>query len=253
MISVEDLNFYYGKNLVINSISAEFKSGKFYCIIGPNGSGKSTFLSLISGLLKANNGNIFIDNIPLFKYAPKSLANKLSLLPQGKILPEITVEQLVLYGRFPYMGLTQKPTEADKTAVKSAMRRLGILSLKNRNLKKLSGGEVQKAYIAMLLSQDTPYVLLDEPTANLDASVTLDIVKLLKELANGGKCIIAVLHDIPTALHFADEILVINNGEVVFNGLPEKAVESGVINNVFGVKTASVIIEKEKRYIVFKE
>jgi len=155
---------------------------------------------------------------------------------------------------FIYLGDNCNVPYGNKTVGEiSALTRSGILSLKNRNLKKLSGGEVQKAYIAMLLSQDTPYVLLDEPTANLDASVTLDIMKLLKELANSGKCIIAVLHDIPTALHFADEILVINNGEVVFNGLPEKAVESGVINNVFGVKTASVIIEKEKRYIVFKE
>ena len=169
MIQLDDLCFSYGGRTVLNNISAAFSPGKLYAVLGPNGSGKTTLIRLLSRLLLPDSGSLTLDEKSYTCYGRKEFARQLALLPQTRPIPAISVQDLVSHGRFPYLGLSRTPGRADLEAVDRAMAAVNVQAFAGRDLRRLSGGERQRVYLALLLAQDTRYVLLDEPTTYLDA------------------------------------------------------------------------------------
>ena len=250
MIQLDDLNFSYGGRTVLHNISAAFSPGKLYAVLGPNGSGKTTLIRLLSRLLLPDSGSLTLDEKSYTCYGRKEFARQLALLPQTRPIPAISVQDLVSHGRFPYLGLSRTPGRADLEAVDRAMAAVNVQAFAGRDLRRLSGGERQRVYLALLLAQDTRYVLLDEPTTYLDASAQFSVMENLKCMSQDGKCVIAVLHDLNLALSFADEICLLDQGRIAAFGAPEALVEQGVLDRVFSIRCRSVVVDGIKEYII---
>ena len=250
MIQLDDLCFSYGGRTVLNNISAAFSPGKLYAVLGPNGSGKTTLIRLLSRLLLPDSGSLTLDEKSYTCYGRKEFARQLALLPQTRPIPAISVQDLVSHGRFPYLGLSRTPGRADLEAVDRAMAAVNVQAFAGRDLRRLSGGERQRVYLALLLAQDTRYVLLDEPTTYLDASAQFSVMENLKRMSQDGKCVIAVLHDLNLALSFSDEICLLNQGHIAAFGAPEALVEQGVLDRVFSIRCRSVVVDGVKEYII---
>ena len=236
MLELNSITAGYGKQTVLDGVTASFKTGKLTSIIGINGCGKSTLLKATLGLLPISQGNIKIDGKDLLAMSRNEIAKKIAYLSQGKNTPDMTVEQMVLHGRFPYLSYPRRYSGHDKEMAGMAMKAVGIAELSHKPLDTLSGGMKQNAYIAMALAQDTEYVLLDEPTTYLDISHQIELMKLLRKLADNGKGIVTVMHDLPMAFNFSDEILVIENGKSIAQANPSNICSSSVIKEVFNVQ-----------------
>lgn len=234
MIELKAVSAGYGKHIVLKDVSVAFETGKLTSVIGVNGCGKSTLLKVILGMLPSS-GEITIDGKILGSLTRSEIARKIAYLAQGKNTPDMTVEQLVLHGRFPHLSYPRRYTKQDREIAFAAMAQVGIAELAAKPLHTLSGGMRQNAYIAMALAQGTDYVLLDEPTTYLDISHQLELMKTLRSLADAGKGIIAVMHDLPMALTFSDRVVLLNEGRVVSNDAPERVWEKKTIDRVFGV------------------
>ena len=250
MIQLDDLNFSYGGRTVLHNISAAFSPGKLYAVLGPNGSGKTTLIRLLSRLLQPDSGSLTLDGKSYACYGRKEFARQLALLPQTRPIPAISVQDLVSHGRFPYLGLSRTPGKDDLDAVERAMAAVNVQAFAGRDLRQLSGGERQRVYLALLLAQDTRYVLLDEPTTYLDASAQFSVMENMKHMSQDGKCVIAVLHDLNLALSFSDEICLLDHGRIAAFGAPEELVEKGVLDNVFSIRCRSVMVDSIKEYII---
>ena len=250
MIQLDDLNFSYGGRTVLHNLSAAFSPGKLYAVLGPNGSGKTTLIRLLSRLLLPDSGSLTLDGKSYESYGRKEFARQLALLPQTRPIPAISVQDLVSHGRFPYLGLSRTPGKDDLDAVERAMAAVNVQAFAGRDLRQLSGGERQRVYLALLLAQDTRYVLLDEPTTYLDASAQFSVMENLKCMSQDGKCVIAVLHDLNLALSFADEICLLDQGRIAAFGAPEALVEQGVLDRVFSIRCRSVVVDGIKEYII---
>ena len=250
MIQLDNLCFSYGGRTVLNNISAAFSPGKLYAVLGPNGSGKTTLIRLLSRLLLPDSGSLTLDEKSYTCYGRKEFARQLALLPQARPIPAISVQDLVSHGRFPYLGLSRTPGKDDLDAVERAMAAVNVQAFAGRDLRQLSGGERQRVYLALLLAQDTRYVLLDEPTTYLDASAQFSVMENLKCMSQDGKCVIAVLHDLNLALSFADEICLLDQGRIAAFGAPEALVEQGVLDRVFSIRCRSVVVDGIKEYII---
>lgn len=248
MIRVESLSFSYGKRQILKNISLSFETGKLYAIVGPNGCGKTTLLNCIAGL-RHKGPEVTVDGKGYFETGRAEMAKKLAILPQSRPMPSMTVSDLVTAGRYPYLDLTRKPSPVDREAVRCAMEITDTQGFADRRVKELSGGERQRVYVAMLLAQDTPYVLLDEPTSHLDVSCTFEVMRLLKEMRDGGKCVIAVLHDLSSALKYADLVAVMGEGEILSLSPPVETVDCGVLERVFGVRCTVADVDGKKEYI----
>lgn len=235
MIELKAVSAGYGKNIVLNDVSVAFEKGKLTSVIGVNGCGKSTLLKAILDMIPLSGGEITIDSNTLGNMTRNEIARKVAYLAQGKNTPDMTVEQMVLHGRFPHLNYPRRYTKQDHEIAFSAMEQVGISEFANKPLHTLSGGMRQNAYIAMALAQGTDYVLLDEPTTYLDIAHQLELMKTLRTLADNGKGIVAVMHDLPMALTFSDRIVLLNDGRVVSNDEPERVCEQKTIDNVFGV------------------
>lgn len=215
-------------------IDAEIHSGRFTALIGPNGCGKSTILNMIAGVLPLRAGNITIGGQDTTSAKRKDLAKVVTFLPQNPVTPPgITVEMLVHYGRAPHQNLLGMRSALDNEKVKSAMVRADVNTLGNRALSDLSGGQRQRAFIAMALAQDTPYLLLDEPTSFLDVKFQFEILELARSLADAGTTVVAVLHDIAQAARFADDLVIIRNGHVYGQGPPNDTVTPTMLREVY--------------------
>lgn len=237
MIELKNVSAGYGNKSVLGGMTVSFEKGKLTSIIGVNGCGKSTLLKAILGILPLSGGEIVIDGTDLDSLRGTALAKKVAYLSQGKSTPDMTVGQLVLHGRFPYLSYPRRYRQADREAARKAMEDVGIAHLADKPLFALSGGMRQNAYIAMALAQDTDYIFLDEPTTYLDIAHQLELMKLLKGLAEKGKGIITVMHDLPLAFDFSDRIAVIRDGTAVAQAPPSEIYGSSVIQEIFGVKT----------------
>ena len=247
MIEVKNISAGYGKRTVLCGASLGFEKGKLTSVIGVNGSGKSTLLKSVLGIIPAAQGNVFIDGTDLCSLKRNDIAKKIAYLSQGKSAPDMTVGQMVLHGRFPYLSYPRRYTENDRAIARTMMAKLGILDLSDKPLSSLSGGMCQNAYIAMALAQDTDYILLDEPTTYLDISHQLELLKILRELADSGKGIVTVMHDLPLAFEFSDEIAVLESGKIIYKGTPKAAADNFDIKSVFGVGIK--YLAEEKKYI----
>lgn len=236
MIEVKDLCAGYGQSTVLQQVSLRFEAGTVTVLAGPNGSGKSTLLKCAAGLLSPQSGTVTVAGRPLQAYDRRALAQTLAYLPQSRPVPSISVSRMVLHGRFPYLGYPRRYRQADRDAARSAMERCGILYRADRPVSALSGGERQKVYLAMAVAQNTPAVLLDEPTTYLDIRHQLEVLELAKSLTAAGKTVVLVLHDLNLALQYADRIALLENGRLAAEGTPDEIAQSGVLERVFGVR-----------------
>lgn len=235
MLELHSLSAGYPEKAVITDLNLTLPEGSLTAIVGPNGCGKSTLLKTITGLLPWG-GDISFRGQSLGELDSRQRAKLLAFLPQSRPVPEITAEKLVLHGRFPYLSYPRRYRQADKAAAQEAMAQLGISHLAARFLPTLSGGERQKVYLAMLLAQGTPIVVMDEPTTYLDISYKFELLQIAREMAAQGKTVIMVLHDLDLAMNFAHQIAVMEGGRICQWGTPEEVARSGSLERIFHVR-----------------
>jgi iron complex transport system ATP-binding protein len=240
MIKLENVCVSYGKRQVLHAVSAAFERGRVTAIIGANGCGKTTLLKTALGILPAFEGDVTVDGNALSAMSTHERAKKMAYLAQSRSLPRMTVEQLVLHGRYAHLAFPHVYSTHDKRTADAAIGRMGLTDVADRMLSELSGGMRQNAYIAMALSQSSDYILLDEPTTYLDIANRLQLMRTLRELAEEGKGVVVVLHDLILALKYADEIAVMREGRVVLQAEPQEVFTSGALRDVFGVEIRSI-------------
>ena len=250
MIKMKNVCAGYANEEVLHNINLEFEPGKVTVIIGPNGCGKSTLLKTLVKLNEHSSGEIIVDDESIDKLDSAALAQRVAYLPQNKRTPDIRVLRMVLHGRFAYLKYPRRYRKEDYDMAKRALRWVGIENLAEKNVNELSGGNQQKVYIAMALAQDTDTILLDEPTTYLDIAHQMKMMKLARELADKGKAVVMVLHDLTQAFQTADRIIVMEAGSVRACGCSEDVYASGIVEEVFGVGFQRVQIEDEWRYFV---
>ena len=234
MIELKAITAGYGKVAVLKDLSATFPKGKLTGIIGVNGCGKSTLLKATLGIVPSEGG-VLLDDRNLRNMSRKEVAQRVSYLSQGKATPDMTVEQLVLHGRFPHLRYPRRYTSRDRQIARESMEQVGIAEFMHSPLAALSGGMRQNVYIAMALAQGTDYVLLDEPTTYLDIGHQLELMKILRSLADSGKGVAAVMHDLPMAFTFSDRIILVGNGGIRYSGDPETLCDSPALEQIFGI------------------
>lgn len=248
MIELKNVCGGYDGVRQLSDVSLYIPAGCITAIIGPNGCGKSTLLKIIGGLKKPYNGDVLIGGISYEEMTPTTRAKTVSFLPQNRNSASIRVESLVLHGRFPYMGYPRRYREEDRAAARRAMEWAGVLPLRSRNVSTLSGGERQKVYIAMLLAQGTPIVLMDEPTSYLDISHKFEVIRMAEEMKKEGKTVVMVLHDLDLALRHSDQVALMEKGRIRICAPPEEAYRSGAIEEVFQVRAKRVETEEGVQY-----
>lgn len=235
-LDISKINGGYDKRPILFDISFSVNSGEVTTIIGPNGCGKSTLLKGLCGILPLTSGEVSFNGDNLLKLKPAELAKRISYLPQSRRVPYIRVENLVLHGRFPYLSYPRHYKAEDYEIVQKALERMNLLDKKDCRVDELSGGERQKAYVAMCLAQGTDIMLFDEPTTYFDIKHQYSFLDEAKSLATEGKCVIMVLHDLAQALENSDKIVVLDKGRVVLEGCSEEIYQSKVIESIFGVR-----------------
>ena len=235
VVELHHVSAGYGRMPVLKDVSAALEPGKLTSIIGVNGCGKSTLLKAILGILPISGGQITIDGEDLAAMSRTQVARRIAYLSQGKSTPDMTVEQLVLHGRFPHLRYPRRYTSQDRRIAREAMEQMGITEFMHSPLAALSGGMRQNVYIAMALAQGTDYVLLDEPTTYLDIGHQLELMKILRNLADSGKGVAAVMHDLPMAFTFSDRIILMGDGAILYSGDPEPLCTDPVLKQIFGI------------------
>ena len=236
-ILLQNIHYSYGVQPVICAVSCSFSSGGVHVILGPNGSGKTTLLDLISGFSTPDQGKVLIDNQPVAQLSKKEIARRMAAVSQSyDVQFPFSVKEVVLMGRHPYLGRFSQPDAQDLALAEEAMKRSGILHLRNARITEVSGGEKQRCVLARALCQDTPILLLDEAFSNLDINHTIHMMQALKQLALiSGKTIVAVLHDINLAAGWADTILFLKEGKVIVQAPTDKALTESNIRQVFDI------------------
>lgn len=248
MLKIEEICTGYDGQEVLHGISAQIEAGRITVLAGPNGCGKTTFLKSMIGLVSKTSGEIWIDGKKIEEYSAQMLAQKIAYLPQKRNVPDITVRKMVLHGRFPYLDYPRRYRAEDLKIADRALQQVGMEAYAEQNLKQLSGGMQQKVFIAMALAQDTPVILMDEPTSFLDIAHQIRLMETVRKLAEQGKAVVLVLHDLAMALRMADQILVLREGRMCAQGTPETVYKSGVLSEVFGVKVKRVRTEDGWQY-----
>ncbi|MEV7226748.1 ABC transporter ATP-binding protein [Polymorphospora sp. NPDC051019] len=233
-LTARDLTLAYGDRVVSTQIDLDIPDGAFTAIVGPNACGKSTLLKALVRLLTPATGAVRLDGRDLAAHRPKAFAREVGFLPQGLVAPEnITVRRLVARGRYPHQSLLSTWSPDDERAVDEAMAAAGVTELAGRQVEELSGGQRQRVWIAMVLAQRTPYLLLDEPTTFLDITHQYGLLALFARLRDEGRTVVAVLHDINQACRFADHLVAMKDGRVVAEGTPADIVDAALMRRVF--------------------
>ncbi|MBK3496691.1 ABC transporter ATP-binding protein [Viridibacillus sp. YIM B01967] len=238
MLKAQLLNISYDHKKVLDDFNLNVEKGEIISIIGPNGSGKSTALKAMSRLIPVKKEKIFLDGRDLQSLGTKAISQMMSVLFQSNEPPsDITVEELVRYGRIPHKKWYERTNEEDLSIVEWAIEKTGLTPLKERLVSSLSGGESQRAWIAMSLAQRPKILLLDEPTTYLDIAHQLQLLELIHTVNRElGMTIVMVLHDLNQASIYSDKICVISKGIVVKYGTSEEVMTQEMIRNVYGVE-----------------
>ena len=223
----------FGNQAILEDIQLNISPSKFTAFIGPNGAGKSTLLSIMSRLLKKDHVFLSIKGKEIEAWNSKELAKELTILKQKiNYQSKLTVEELVSFGRFPYSQ--DRLTKEDFKKVEQALEYLDILDLRNRFIDTLSGGQLQRVFIAMVLTQDTDFILLDEPLNNLDIKQSISMMKILRSLVDDlGKTIIIVIHDINIASQYVDEIVAFKDGKVFYQGTTNQVMRKEILDPLY--------------------
>ena len=235
-LRIENATIGYDKTVISEDISVEIPHNSFTAIIGPNGCGKSTLLRALARVLVPVKGRVMLDDQNISKYKPKVVAREFGLLPQTSLAPEgIRVVDLVARGRAPYQSLIQQWRKSDEEAVKTALEATRLTALGSRFIAEPSGGQRQRVWIAMLLAQQTPIMLLDEPTTFLDIAHQYELMELLRDFHEDGKTVVTVLHDLNQAARYADHLIVMQQGKVITTGMPQDVLTKELVKEVFGL------------------
>ncbi|MFC0284612.1 ABC transporter ATP-binding protein [Camelimonas abortus] len=235
MIEIRNVRKSYGDTVVVDDVSLTLPGGGVTAVIGPNGAGKSTLLTMIGRLLPMDSGQILVDGLDVTRAPSGELARRLSILRQeNHIAARLTVRDLVAFGRYPHSG--GRLTPADRAHVERAMDFLGVTHLAGRFLDELSGGQRQRVHVAMVVCQDTDYVLLDEPLNNLDMKHAVQMMQLMRRMADDlGKTIVVVLHDINFASVYADHIVAMRHGRVLRQGPPREMMTPEAMREIYDI------------------
>ncbi|EMQ98504.1 ABC transporter ATP-binding protein [Paeniglutamicibacter gangotriensis] len=235
MICIDSVTKSYSGKTVVDKVSTTIPAGGVTSIIGPNGAGKSTLLSMISRLIPMDSGAVSIAGLDIGRTPSKDLAKSMAILRQeNHITMRLRVRDLVGFGRFPHSG--GHPTSVDEDHILAAMDQMGLGEMADRFLDELSGGQRQRAYIAMVLAQDTDYLLLDEPLNNLDMKHSVEMMRMIRRLANElGKTVVIVIHDINFASCYSDNILAMREGALVHQGTPAEIMRVEVLRDVYDI------------------
>ena len=226
----------YDGKVVVDGVDLALPEGSFTVILGPNASGKSTVLRALARVLKPESGDVLFDGRALGEYGSKELARRMGLLPQDAIAPEgMRVADLVSRGRYPHHSALQRWTSTDDTATREALAATNTTDLAERYVDQLSGGQRQRVWVALLLAQQTPVMLLDEPTTFLDIAHQYELLDLLRDLNTQGKTVIAVLHDLNQAARYADNLVLMKEGHVIATGTPSELITAERVGDVFGI------------------
>ncbi len=239
----------YGSAEVLHGVDLEVSPGQITAIGGVNGCGKSTLLKVAAGLLKPTHGQVLLDGQPLDSYTPQGRAQRLAYLPQGRNVPDLTAFRMVLHGRFAYLSFPRQYRREDMDAARQALSWVGSGDLAQRSMTALSGGQRQKVYIAMALAQDTQTILMDEPTTYLDIRARFEVMELAKKLAQLGKTVVVVLHDLDLLLRYAHQAVLMEDGRIKAVGAPQALCEDGSVGRIFGVEAEEVSSSQGKQVV----
>lgn len=250
-MEIESLSKSFGKKPILKEIDLTIQKGKLTAFIGPNGAGKSTLFACMSRLIDAESGHIYLEGQELKSFKSRELAQKLAILKQMNHLNmQISVRELIAFGRFPYSK--GQLTQTDKVKIQTSIEQLGMQDLADENIQNLSGGQLQRAYIAMILAQDTDYILLDEPLNNLDMNFALQMMQLLQSLVlDYGKTVVIVLHDINFASSFADDIVAMKSGTIFAHDETAKIINEPVLNALYDMTIRIEEIDGKKFCLYF--
>lgn len=245
-MDIKEVTFSYDKKMnTLHAVDSTIDIGKVTTIIGPNGCGKSTLLGVMSNHYTPQSGQVLLDGKTLTTFKPKELAKELAVVHQQNKAPsDMTVEKLVSYGRIPYKNLFSSESTEDKEAIAWALNSTNLMDKRKMPIDELSGGQMQRVWIAMALAQKTPFLFLDEPTTYLDIYYQYELLELIKSLNHTyGMSIVMVLHDINQAIRYSDTIIAMKDGEVIVKGTPIDVITAQKIKEIYGV---DVVVKNDK-------
>lgn len=258
MIKAEGVSFAVGKAVLLKETTVDFEGGKFHVIMGANGAGKSTLLKLLAGDIKPSSGTVLLEGKDLRTFSKKALASKRAVLSQHYHLAfPVTVEELVLMGRYPYF--VTHPSAKDKSICTEAMRAMDVTAFRERDYTTLSGGEAQKVQMSRVLSQigngegeERRLLFLDEPVSHLDVKYQHQLLRVAKETGRRNTTVIAVLHDINLAIAFADRLLLMKQGRIVYQLADAAALNAEILHDVFDIKPVLIqTSQMQKPFVAF--
>jgi iron complex transport system ATP-binding protein len=238
VLSVKNVSAGYGRKLVVRDVTMRVAEGEFVGLIGPNGSGKTTLLRVISGVLAPSEGEVLLRDAPLRTIGKRRLAQMMACLPQ-ELASDLafTVREIVLMGRSPHLSRIGRETRQDSEAAEKAMALADIADIADRFMTEISGGERQRAFIAMCLAQEPQILLLDEPTSHLDVGHQLSLLDLVKRLnRRSGMTVVAVFHDLNLASEYCDRLLLLHQGRAEALGSPQEVLTAEIIRRVYQAK-----------------
>jgi ABC-type cobalamin/Fe3+-siderophores transport system ATPase subunit len=241
-LSAEAITMAYDKHIVGEGLSLDVPDGEFTVILGPNACGKSTLLRSLARLLKPQAGTVYLDGKDIHRRRARDVATRLGLLPQSAVAPAgISVFDLVRRGRYPHQSVLSRWSEEDERSVERALEATRMTGLAHRPVDELSGGQRQRAWVAMALAQESPVLLLDEPTTFLDVSHQIALLDLFADLNRaGGRTLVAILHDINHAARYAGHLVVMSHGRIVARGEPADVLTPELLAEVFDIEAAVI-------------
>ena len=240
-LGAEAISIGYDRRVISHDLSVRIPDRSFTVIVGPNACGKSTLLRALSKLIAPSAGQVVLDGRSIASYKAKEVARTLGLLPQTSLAPDgITVADLVARGRHPHQGFLRQWSPADEEAVRAAMASTGVTELSGRRVDELSGGQRQRVWVAMVLAQETPLMLLDEPTTFLDIAHQIELMELFTDLNEQGTTLVAVLHDLNQAARYGTHLIAMKDGAIVAEGAPASIVTAELVEEVFGLRCVVV-------------